>query len=94
MEIQISGRLFEHRLLGINSKGLQCCVLWMGARGSLESGSGFGAKPWNTVGTWEEKIAQEALFINFSHCGNTPEAGAFIKSRFGLVWLWGSRGTR
>lgn len=59
----------------------------MGARGSLESGSGFGAKPWNTVGTWEEKIAQEALFINFSHCGNTPEAGAFIKSRFGLVWF-------
>lgn len=34
----------------------------MGARGSLESGSGFGAKPWNTVGTRRgEEVAQEAL---------------------------------
>lgn len=40
------------------------------------------------------KIAQEALFINFSHCSNTPKAVAFIKSRFVLVWLWGSREAR
>lgn len=58
----------------------------MGARGSLESGSGFGAKPWNTVGTrGDGGIAQDALFITFSRCSHTPEAVAFIKSRLVLV---------